>query len=114
MRQERVGGDLAIELCRPAAGDLCGAIWATALRGEAIVFDEVAVTFDESFAAIGAARVFPFADSSWKIAGIDIAQAGFAAYFGGLQKIFWRGVALAVTLHFVVGVEGGDVPGNVE
>ena len=113
MRNERVRGDLAVEFGGPAAGDLCGAAWAAAFGSEAVVFDQVSVAADQSFIAMRAARVFAIADPAGQISGIDVAQAGFAADFGGAQQVFRRGVALAFALHFVVAVKCGDVPGDV-
>jgi hypothetical protein len=107
-----VVGDLAVESWRPATGNLVRAARAAAIGGQAIIFDEVAVAADERFGALRAARVFVIADSARKISCIDVAQACLVADFGGAQKIFCRRIALAVTLHFVVGVEGSDVPGN--
>ena len=77
------------------------------------MFDQVAVAFDQSFAAVRAARVFPLGDLAGEIAGIDVAEAGLAADFDGAEKVVRGGVARDIVLHFVVAVKGGDVPGNV-
>ena len=60
---------------------------------------------------MGAARVFPGADCAGEIAGVDVAKAGLAGDFDGLQKIVGGGVARGG--HFVIAVEGSDVPGDV-
>ena len=57
--------------------------------------------------------VFPAADLAGKVSGVDVAEAGLAADFDGLQKIFNVGVAGDIVLHFVIAVKGGYVPGNV-
>jgi len=63
--------------------------------------------------ALRAAGVFPGADPAGEIAGIDVAQAGGLADFGSLQQIFDVGIALAVSLHFVVAVKCGYVPRDI-
>src|SRR5580658_1859214 len=83
--KERMGGDLTLEAGGPAAGD-----WGC---------------------AVGASRVFPFADHAGEIAGVDVAKSGLAADFDGAQQVF--GVGVARIGHLIVAVEGGDVPGNV-
>ena len=57
--------------------------------------------------------VFPAADLAGKVSGVDVAEAGLAADFDGLQQICNVGVAGDIILHFVVAVEGGHVPRNV-
>src|SRR4029077_21081605 len=97
----------------PAAGNLAGTAWALAVGGQAVVFDEISVAGDERFTALWAASVFPVADHAWKIAGVDVTQSGVLTDFRGPDEIFWRCVALAIILHFVVSVERGHVPGNI-
>ncbi len=46
MWEERVGGDLAVELGGPAAGNLGETFWAVAFGSEAVVFDEISVAAD--------------------------------------------------------------------
>src|SRR5208282_841900 len=106
-----MGGDLAVELGRPAAGDLGVASGATAFGRQAVIFDVVAVAGDDGLVATRAARVFPRADLAGKVAGIDVTETGLAAELRTLQQVFDVGVALVFSLHFVVAVEGGDVPG---
>jgi hypothetical protein len=43
------------------------------------------VAFDQNFVTLGAARAFPLAYPSGKIAGVDVTEAGFAADFDGAQ-----------------------------
>src|SRR5579863_8608680 len=43
VRKERAGGDLAVEFLRPAAGDLTGTAWASALGSQAVIFDQISV-----------------------------------------------------------------------
>src|SRR5258708_712864 len=47
-RRERIGGDLTFEAGRPSARNRGGAMRTTAIRCEAIVFDQVAVALDHS------------------------------------------------------------------
>ncbi len=63
--------------------------------------------------ALGAARVFPLFDHAGEIAGVDVTEAGVAADLDRAQEIFDGRVALIIALHFVIGVEGGDVPRDV-
>ena len=113
VRHERAVGDLALELGGPAARDLVGAAGATAFGSQAVVGDEVSVTADQSCVALGAARILPLFDHAWEIASVDVTEAGIAADLNRAQEIFDGRVALIITLHFVVGVEGGDVPRDV-
>jgi hypothetical protein len=108
-----VGSDLAVEAWGPAAGDCGGAVGATAVGGEAVIFDEIALALDQSLAALRTARVLPIADHARKIAGVDVAQAGLAADIDGAQEVVGGGVARDIVLHFVVAVKSRDVPGNV-
>src|SRR5580698_11504456 len=90
--KERMGGDLTLEAGGPAAGDWGCAVGTVAVLGQAIVFDQVAVAFDQGFIAVGASRVFPFADHAGEIAGVDVAKSGLAADFDGAQQVFGVGV----------------------
>ena len=111
MRKERTIRDLAAEFRRPAAGNLIGALWTAALRSQAVVFDQVSIAADYRLAALRAMGVLGFANLAGKISGIDVAESSFAPDFCGAQQVFRRRVALA--LHLVVGVKGGDVPRDV-
>src|SRR5580692_3402646 len=71
------------------------------------------MAFDQGFIAVWTACVFPFADPAWEIAGVNVAKSGLAADFDGPQQVFGICVAGYVVLHFVVAVEGGDVPRDV-
>ncbi len=82
-RQERTGGDLRFEASGPAAGDCGRALGTAAIGGEPVVLDQIAVALDQSFAALWAARVFPWADHAGKIAGVDVAKPRVAADFDG-------------------------------
>ena len=113
MRRERAGGDLAVELTGPAAGNLAGTIRAAAFGSQAVVLNEVSVAADQGLTALRTARIFPLADHAGEVASVDVTQSGGLADFGGTQQIFGSGVALTVPLHFVVGVKCGDVPWNV-
>src|SRR5271167_1589862 len=107
--QERVRGDLAVELCRPAAGNRRGTGWTTAVRGQAVIFDQVAAAPDQRLAALRAARVLPISDHAGKIASVDIAQARPLADLRGSQQVFGVRIARDIVLHFVVAVKCGDV-----
>src|SRR5450631_130792 len=111
--KERAGRDLAIELSGPATGDLAGTTGASAFGSQTVVFDEISEPADQSLAASRAACVFPMSDLAWKIAGIDVTQPRCLTNFGSLEQVFGSGVSLAVSLHFVVGVKGSDVPRDV-
>jgi len=112
-RRERVGGDLTFEARGPVTGDWRCTLGAVAVGSEAVVFDQVAVALDQSFIALRAARVFPLADHAGKVAGVDVAKAGLATDFDGAEQVFDVRVARDIVLHFVVAVEGGDVPGDI-
>ncbi len=108
---ERAVGDLAIECAGPAAGHLVVHIGAAAFGSQAIVGDKVSVTADQRLVALGAARVFPLFDHAGEIASVDVTEAGVAADLDRAQEIFDGRVSLI--LHFVIGVKGSDVPGDV-
>src|SRR5580704_12082623 len=110
-RQERMGGDLACEAGGPATGNWSGTLGTVAIRGEAVIFDQVAVALDQRLLALRTARVFPRADQTGKIASIDVAKTRLAADFAGSQQVFR--VRVAGIGHFVVAVKGGDMPRNV-
>lgn len=103
--------NLAFEAWWPSAGNFGGAFRAAAFGGQAIVFYQVAVALYQSFVALRAAGIFPFADFAGKVSSVDVAEAGLAADFYGSEQIFRSGIARVG--HLVVTVEGGDVPGNV-
>src|SRR5258707_5892459 len=105
-----MGGNLAFESRSPAAGNFGRAVGTAAILGEAIIFDQIAVALDQSFVALRAARVFPLANSSWEIAGVDISQPGFATDFDGTQEVIRARVARIG--HLVIAVECGNMPGN--
>src|SRR5277367_2942438 len=110
-RGEWAGGNLAFEFCRPAAGDFVLAFRAMAFGAQTVVLDQVAIALDQSVAAHGAASVFPRAYLAREIAGVDVAEAGLAADFSGMEQIF--GTRISWTGHLVVAVECGYMPGNV-
>ena len=113
MRKERTRGDLAVEAGGPASGNQARTTGAATFGSEAVFFDVVSVSSDQSLTALRAACIFPMTDHAGKITGVDVAQSRRPANFGGLQKIFDGGVALVSSLHFVVAVEGGHVPRDV-
>ena len=61
--------------------------------------------------AVVAAGVFPFADLAGEVAGVDVSDAGLLAVFDDVHQIIGRRAAIAIG-HFVIGMEGGDVPGH--
>ena len=85
MRKERAGGDLAVELRGPAAGDLAGAARAAAFRSQTVLFDVISVTPNQSFTALRAARVFPVPNHAGEVSDINVAKAGGLTDFGSLQ-----------------------------
>src|SRR5690242_4117576 len=111
MWEERVRGDLTVELRRPAAGKFRSAAGASAIRCEAIFLNEVAVTADQSLMAAGAVSIFPVSDHSWQIPWIDISQTGLSADRSGPQQVFRS--CITRIIHLVVAVKRGHVPGNI-
>src|SRR5580658_179488 len=85
LRQERARSDLTVEASRPASRNFRGTVGTTSLCGEAVIFDQITVALDQSFAALRTARVFPVADPTGKVAGVEVAQAGVLADFDGAQ-----------------------------
>src|SRR5882762_4751910 len=103
--------NLSVEVSGPAAWKLRRATWTSAIGSKPVVFNQVTVTLDQSLAALCAAGIFPLADFTGEISGVDVAQSRLLADFDGAQQIFGTGVAWAG--HLVVAVERGDVPGNI-
>src|SRR5436305_13409707 len=110
MWEERVRGDLAVELRRPAAGNFPSAARASAFCCEAIFLNQVAVTADQSLVAVGAVSIFPVSDHSRQIPGIDISQTTLSADGSGPQQVYrscvWR------LIHLGVAVTGGHAAGD--
>jgi len=94
----------------PDAGDLGVAVGAVGAF-HAVACDVEAAAFDEGGVAAGAMRVFAVAEAAGDVAGVDVAQSGFFSEVVGAYKR--SGGRSAGVLHFVVGMECGDVPGHV-
>ena len=71
-RNERVVSDLTAELLGPAAGYRSTTIGAGTLGSQAIVLDEVAITFNHHSTAVGAVSIFTLSYPTGKIACVDI------------------------------------------
>ena len=111
MWKEWTIGNLAVEPGGPPPGNLTGATWTTAIWGEPVAGDEISVTLDQRFRAMGAARVLPRLDDAGEIAGINVVQSGVSPDLDGAQKILDCGISLV--LHFVIRMECGDMPWNI-
>ena len=97
----------------PAAGDCGGALGAVAVWGEAVVLDQIAVALDQSFVALRAARVFPFADLAREGCRRRCSGGRTGGRFrrrAGDLRGSCRG---RLVVHFVIAVKGGDVPGDI-
>ena len=75
--------NLAIELSGPTAGDLAGTRGTSAVGSQAVVFDVISVSSNQSLAALRAAGVLPMADPSREVTQVDVAQPRGLADFGG-------------------------------
>src|SRR5437667_2810540 len=94
----------------PHSGDLTRALGTRRIL-DAHSSNPEAVTFDEQFAATGTVRVFPIANQSWQIARVYKIQAFGLSNLGGSAQSAIRSVVR--TGHFVVLVEGCDMPRNI-
>ncbi len=106
-----MGGDLAVEVGCPAAGNLGRTMRTPAFRGQTIIFDQVAAPLDDCFATLRASRVFPVADHARQIARVDVAQSSLPADFDRAQQIVRPRISRIG--HLVVPMKRGHVPGNV-
>src|SRR5215469_10824609 len=110
-RKEWPVSDLAAELLGPAAGYRSAAIGAGALGSQAIVLDEVAITFNHDAATARAVSILPLSHTTRKIPGVDITQARILPNFRPAQQIL--GGCVFRIVHFVVFMERGNVPGDI-
>src|SRR5271166_5946656 len=113
MRKERARGDLAVKLGAPATRNLVRASRTTAFGGQIVASYLIPVTANQSLVTLRTASVFPGSHHAGEIAGVDVTEPGLLADFGGAQQVFNCGVALIISLHFVVRVKCGDVPRDV-
>src|ERR1700737_3843851 len=94
----------------PNSGDGLPAVEAVSPAGQPIVQDSVADPADQGGLAAGAAGVLVSAHPAGQVAGVDVPEAGRPPDAAPPKQGLRRGVV--GILHFVVLVEGGDVPGD--
>lgn len=99
------------EIIRPNAGDLGTALGAGSLSRQSIIHDNETITLDQPVVAIMAIGMLVLGQPSRKVSGVHLAQPGFHTDFGSTFQDF-RGGARRIG-HFVIGVEGGHMPGDV-
>src|SRR5215472_7151120 len=110
-RNEWAVRDLTAELVGPAAGYGSTAIGAGTLGSQAIVLDEVAITFNHHPTTGGAVSIFPLSYAPGKISSVDVMEARILPNFRRFEQIL-RGCVFRI-VHFVVFVERRDVPRNI-
>src|SRR5215210_700298 len=102
---------LFAELRTPHARNLSAARRAGARGGQIVAADEIAIALDDHVSTLGAMRMFESANTSRKIAGVDVAQACRLCDCGRSQQ--HRCGRVGGIRHLVVGMKCRHMPWHV-